>query len=314
MHCTNCGGKLARNESFCPSCGAPAPEGGRPSRAIWLWGAAFGLLAAATVALGVYAFELYRAGPQASTPPASERTAAPPPLVEERAEVAPPPPAPEPESPRPSRSAPEPQRASQPERASALPAPEPVTPVPAEPVAPPPPEPPPVVTTPEPQPDPPQEALIPERVVDAGVAQDEPSEPRPRSRILRPGSGATPDIRRPRDREGEAPAESTPRTAAAPSPRASPRSEPPAGPAAGDLYWTGKLDKNTIVLVEDGRANDGYLDGDALPGRPVALTTAAAGVEIVEAPGPENGWTRFSFRALKSSKGTATVNFRWRTE
>ena len=295
----------------------------RGSRAVWAWGLALGLLVAAAVGLGLYALQLYRGEetPAAEIEaPWSEPLTPPldPPLVTDLEEVAPapPPPAPTPPAPRrePVAAAPAPapaRRASPPAPTRSEPPKPRPTPAPVVSPAPPP------AAVPEPASEPVRpaeprlEPLIPEKVVDGGAAAEVPT-PRAGGRILRPGQGATPGARPP---AGPTPAPGQDQ-AQAPTAAAEAIAPPPA-PAerqAGDLFWTGKLDKNSIVVVDAGQANAGFLDGDALPGRPVALTTFSAGVEIVEAPGPTNGWKRFSFRCLRSTKGSATVNFRWRAE
>jgi hypothetical protein len=81
-------------------------------------------------------------------------------------------------------------------------------------------------------------------------------------------------------------------------------------PTAGDVFWTGTLKKNQRVVV-DFSAGNGGVGGQALPGKPVKLETFSPVVEIVELPGPENGWKRFAFKATRDAKKSVTLNFHW---
>jgi hypothetical protein len=53
------------------------------------------------------------------------------------------------------------------------------------------------------------------------------------------------------------------------------------------------------------------VEGQALPGKPVRLQTFSPVVEIIELPGPQNGWRQFSFKALREAKANINLNFRW---
>lgn len=87
---------------------------------------------------------------------------------------------------------------------------------------------------------------------------------------------------------------------------------PPVGttPTSGDVFWSGKLKKNQTVTVDFSSGGLGA-EGQALQGKPVRLETFSPVVQIVEPPGPQNGWKRFSFRATRETKANVTLNFRW---
>jgi len=75
----------------------------------------------------------------------------------------------------------------------------------------------------------------------------------------------------------------------------------------GLLTWTGQVKKNVVVEVTVNRANVGMLEG-TLPG--MACTLQAADpkhVSILVRPGPENNWTRASFRVNGNGETTATL-------
>lgn len=94
------------------------------------------------------------------------------------------------------------------------------------------------------------------------------------------------------------------------SPPPSPAPDTPTTPMSGDIFWSGPLKKNQTVTI-DFSLGARSVGGQALPGKPVRLETFSPVVEIVELPGPQNGWRRFSFKAIREAKANVTLNFRW---
>jgi hypothetical protein len=78
---------------------------------------------------------------------------------------------------------------------------------------------------------------------------------------------------------------------------------------SGDVFWSGTLKKNQTVIVDFGQG--AVAGGQPLPGKPVRLETFSPVIEIVELPGPENGWKRFTFKATRDAKKSVTLNFHW---
>lgn len=82
-------------------------------------------------------------------------------------------------------------------------------------------------------------------------------------------------------------------------------------PSEGDLFWMGSLRKNQTIVIDATGASLGTVQGSNLPDTPIEIQSFSRAVELVEQPGPENGWKRFSFRATRDVRQSATINFRW---
>ena len=93
-------------------------------------------------------------------------------------------------------------------------------------------------------------------------------------------------------------------------PKAGGAPAPPPAPTAGDVFWSGTLKKNQTVVVDFSQGPAG-VGGQPLPGKPIRLETFSPVVEIIELPGPENGWKRFTFKARRDAKQSVTLNFHW---
>ena len=70
--------------------------------------------------------------------------------------------------------------------------------------------------------------------------------------------------------------------------------ETPLAPASraatsGQLVWQGELAADQVLIIEEGHASQGSLTGQ-LPGTPVKVEVEPAGVRVITAPGPKNGW------------------------
>ncbi len=83
-------------------------------------------------------------------------------------------------------------------------------------------------------------------------------------------------------------------------------------PRSGDLYWTGELKKKQVVTINGIDSTSGLPGGDFLPGKPVTVEVYSPAIRVIEEPSEANGWTKLSFECLRSSKGSATINFRWK--
>ena len=77
------------------------------------------------------------------------------------------------------------------------------------------------------------------------------------------------------------------------------------------MYWTGRLIRNGVVIIDVAGASRGETNGDFLPGIPVGVRMFSKAIDIVEKPSRANDWKRVSFRCLKNTKGSVTVNIRW---
>jgi hypothetical protein len=90
------------------------------------------------------------------------------------------------------------------------------------------------------------------------------------------------------------------------------------GPQTGMLIWSGKMEKDGVVVIEGNQIVDtkgptlGLVQGDRLPGLPVKVSIAKENSKdfaIEQAPGPSNGWRRLSVRSKKSRQ--AVVRITW---
>lgn len=102
---------------------------------------------------------------------------------------------------------------------------------------------------------------------------------------------------------------------AAPPVRANtaPVKPPPAAPPLqkGTIYWTGKLQKNQVIVIEKGEATIGIADGDHFTGIPIDVHLPSPAVQIVERPTAQNNWNRVAFRCLRTTKQSVTINIQW---
>lgn len=92
---------------------------------------------------------------------------------------------------------------------------------------------------------------------------------------------------------------------------------PPAAPPAppplkkGTIYWTGKLQKNQVIVIEKGEATVGIADGDHFTGIPIDVHLPSPAVSLVERPTAQNNWSRVAFRCLRTTKQSVTINIQW---
>jgi hypothetical protein len=120
----------------------------------------------------------------------------------------------------------------------------------------------------------------------------------PRSEVFRP------DAQPPR------PAASQPQSASSATAGAPSAPAPPA-PEEGIIYWTGRLTKNQVIVIERGKATIGMADG-GLPATPVDVWLPSPAVTLVERPTSQNNWSRVAFRCLQSTNRNVTLNIQWK--
>lgn len=82
------------------------------------------------------------------------------------------------------------------------------------------------------------------------------------------------------------------------------------GPMMGTLIWSGTLEKNGTVTIDDAGASRGAIQGEMLPGLPVQIALDDnKNFGVAQAPGPSNGWRRITLNS-KKGKGSA-VRIKW---
>ena len=86
---------------------------------------------------------------------------------------------------------------------------------------------------------------------------------------------------------------------------------PKVAPQEGTIYWTGKLQKNQVIVIENGEASVGIADGDYFTGIPIDVHLPSPAVRLVERPTAENNWKRVAFRCLRTTKQSVTINIQW---
>ena len=137
-----------------------------------------------------------------------------------------------------------------------------------------------------------------------------PQRQRTPGRVLMPGSQAW---RRVPKSTASQPAPPAP-ASNIPAPSTPPRSTPTAPPRQaneGIIYWTGKLEKNKVIVIENGQANIGFASGNLLTGIPVDVHLPSRAVALVERPTARNNWNRVAFRCLRNTKQSVTINIQW---
>jgi zinc-ribbon domain len=84
-----------------------------------------------------------------------------------------------------------------------------------------------------------------------------------------------------------------------------------AAPQEGIIYWTGRLTKNQVIVIDLNKASIGTTDG-GLPATPVDVWVPSPAVVLVERPSSKNNWSRLSFRCLQSTNRSVTLNVQWK--
>ena len=167
-----------------------------------------------------------------------------------------------------------------------------------------------VVVQSDPEPTP-EIADLPQEPVDLAPPEPERATPTPRRRrgaVVGPAGGPMRELFPPIAEES--PIETPP-----------PSTQPPlveptySEPLTGDMFWTGRLQKNEVIEITGMTASLGTIGGRAMPGKRVEVRGFSPNVEIIRQPSAADGWSRVAFRALRNTKSSVTVNLRWyRTE
>jgi len=177
----------------------------------------------------------------------------------------------------------------------------------------------------------------PAEPVPAAVAQPAPAPVQPAAEPLRPATEPapqSPDPVRPTPAEAK-----TARRKSAPPPQArtvetkskppaatretTPRAEPSAAPpapapqpapppppkAAGAVVWSGRMQRNSVLVISEGKASFGAVEG-RLPGIPVTIEVEPSSVAIREAPGEGNGWKQLML--YSGDQRYSTITIRWK--
>jgi WXG100 protein secretion system (Wss), protein YukD/zinc-ribbon domain len=86
--------------------------------------------------------------------------------------------------------------------------------------------------------------------------------------------------------------------------------KPYSGPTTGVLLWSGHLEKNGTVTIDDAGASRGEVRGNRLPGLPVQISLDNNREFAVEqAPGPANGWKRLTIRSTKGKSSNVRITW-----
>ena len=81
------------------------------------------------------------------------------------------------------------------------------------------------------------------------------------------------------------------------------------GPSSGNLVWSGSVEKNQIIEINNGNSSLGSVGGDPLPGVPVSISLNSNKFAVIAQPNPLN---RFSRLAVRSSvKGQLVLTIHW---
>jgi hypothetical protein len=115
--------------------------------------------------------------------------------------------------------------------------------------------------------------------------------------------------------------ETTPPPRPAPEPAAAPK-ETHTGPTSGRLIWTGRLQQTGAITIEGRNATGGTVEGE-LPGRPVRVSVSPGDLSsdglvlytsnpqyrnnVVEPPGPQNGWNKTVYEPNAKRANDVTV-------
>jgi hypothetical protein len=88
-----------------------------------------------------------------------------------------------------------------------------------------------------------------------------------------------------------------------------PKVEAPPIPSSGIMLWSGKVEKNGTIVIDNGKSESGAVNGAALPGVPVSVTVEPEGFTIAEPPSAATGWKRMAIHSQKKAHIVVTVKW-----
>ncbi len=97
---------------------------------------------------------------------------------------------------------------------------------------------------------------------------------------------------------------------AAAAPETEPPPKPPATePASGVVSWTGRMPRNSLLVIDGSKASFGTLTG-ALPGVPVEIQVDPPDLVVRERPREQNGWKLLML--YSPTRTVSSITIRWR--
>jgi hypothetical protein len=139
------------------------------------------------------------------------------------------------------------------------------------------------------------------------VAPPAPIAPQQKKTVVHPAN-------RPAPKKVEEPAQPAPRAKEelAPPPKVEapppqPKPEQPPVPSSGVMLWSGRVEKNGMIVIDGGRSESGAVNGAVLPGVPVTVRVEPKGFTIEESPSAANGWRRIAIHSEKKAHIVVTV-------
>jgi hypothetical protein len=82
------------------------------------------------------------------------------------------------------------------------------------------------------------------------------------------------------------------------------------GALTGVLTWTGAIEKNGTLTIDDAGASRGVLQGAMLPGIPVMIQLDnPQAFRIFKAPGPSNDWKRLTLISVKGKQSNVRITW-----
>src|SRR5260370_32606372 len=148
-----------------------------------------------------------------------------------------------------------------------------------------------------------EEAVLPKPVEEA-PAPPVPAVPEPnveqKKTVVRPAKKSAKTTEPPEQPE---PAE-TPAPVVEVPPK--PKADQPATPSSGILLWSGKVEKDGMIVIDGAKSDSGTVNG-ALPGVPITVRVEPKGFTVSDPPSAANGWKRIAIHSQKKAHIVVTV-------
>jgi hypothetical protein len=93
-----------------------------------------------------------------------------------------------------------------------------------------------------------------------------------------------------------------------------PKPEQPPVPSSGVMLWSGRVEKNGMIVIDGGRSETGAVNGAALPGVPVTVRVEPKGFTVEEPPSAANSWKRIAIHSQKKAHIVVTVFWNVKTQ